>query len=148
MMSLSSTRRVALAALSSPNLRRSGPSSLALKFSTSLASSSLLRSVPTLYPHPIISLSRVLTPSILLSIRSSSSGSSTTDKINALVTRIGALEHLLKGGNLTTAPSDIRESVQIYEGGSKDRLLGILENLQKKEAALVKASVESKGTLR
>ena len=54
----------------------------------------------------------------------------------------------MKGGNLTTAPSDIRESVQIYEGGSKDRLLGILENLQKKEAALVKASVESKGTLR
>ena len=146
MMFLSSPRRVALAALSSPNLRRSGPSSLALKFWTALASS-LSRSVPTLYPCPIIPLSRFFTPSILLSIRSSSSGSSTTDKIDALENEIVAIKYLLKGGNLTTAPSDIRESVQIYDGSSKDWLRSILENLQKEKSALMKASVESQGTL-
>ena len=120
-------------------------SSLALKFSAALASSSLSRSVPKFYPRPIIPLSRFFTPSILLSVRNSSSGSSTADKIDALEIEIVAIKHLLKGGNLTTAPSDIRESVQIYEGGSKDWLRSMLGHLQREKAALVKASVESKG---
>jgi hypothetical protein len=78
-------------------------------------------------------------------------------KLDALEKKIGALEHLLKGGNSTTASEGIRESVLIYEGGDKDWLRGILKDLQRKETALQEketaliisqAAVESEGALR
>ena len=75
-----------------------------------------------------------------------------------------AFEHLLKGGNSTTASEDIRESVLIYEGSDKEYLRGMLKDLQdnvnklqdkenellKQKTALIisQAAVESKGTLR
>ena len=43
--------------------------------------------------------------------------------IAALKNEIGALKHLLKGGNSTTVLEDIRESVLIYESSDKATLL-------------------------
>ena len=60
-----------------------------------------------------------------------------------------AVKHLLKGGNSTTAPEDIREYVLIYEGGDEEYLRDILKLLQRQKTALVSRQlVESKGTLR
>ena len=73
----------------------------------------------------------------------------------ALKQEIGALKHLLKGGNSTTASEDIREFVLIYEGSDKEYLRSMLDKIQdeknellKQETALItsKAAVESKGT--
>jgi hypothetical protein len=50
----------------------------------------------------------------------------------ALKQEIGALEHILKGGNSTTASEDIRESVLIYEGSDKEYLRSMLNKLQDK----------------
>ena len=120
---------------------RTGPSSLALKIPAAWASSSFPQSFATSRPRLV---------STFLS-------SSSPDKFHALEKEIGALKHLLKGGNSTTASEDIRESVLIYEGGDKDWLRGILKDLQRKETALQEketarivsqTAVESKGTLR
>ena len=76
-------------------------------------------------------------------------------KLDALEKEIGALKHLLKGGNSTTASEDIREFVLIYEGSDKEYLRSMLDKIQdeknellKQETALItsKAAVESKGT--
>ena len=56
--------------------------------------------------------------------------------LDALEKKIRALEHLLKGGNSTTASEDIREFVLVYEGGDKSLLLGILKALQEEKAAI------------
>ena len=65
-----------------------------------------------------------------------SSSRSIPEKFDTLENKIGALEHLLKGGNSTTASEDIRESVLIYEGGDKATLLGILKDLQREKSAI------------
>jgi hypothetical protein len=120
---------------------RTGPSSLALKIPAAWASSSFSRS--------FTSRPRLVTTFL---------SSSNPDKFDALEKKIGALEHLLKGGNSTTASEDIRESVLIYEGGDKQYLRSTLDKLQDKEIELLRqktaaliisqAAVESKGTLR
>jgi hypothetical protein len=85
-------------------------------------------------------------------------------KFDALEKELGALKHLLKGGNSTTASENIRESVLIYEGSDKKYLRDMIKDLQRekselqreksalqeKETALIisQAAVESKGTLR
>ena len=67
---------------------------------------------------------------------------------NALEIKIGALEHLLKGGKATTASEDIRETVLIYEGSDKEYLRGMIKDLQGEKTALSsQAAVGSKGTL-
>ena len=119
--------------LISPNWRhlRSGPSSLALKSPAALASSSISRSVPALIPRTITPSPRMFTTSIFLS------SSSSPENIGALEKKIGALEHLLKGGNSTTACSDeIRDTIRIYEGGDKSLLLGILNAIQEEKTAI------------
>ena len=125
---------------------RTGPSSLA-KIPAAFVSSSFSRSFT------------IFTPRFFTTFLSSSS----PEKFDALVKKIGALKHLLKGGKFTTASEDVRESVLIYEGGDKDWLRAILlelqgtarelrekSALQEQETALTisKASVESKSTLR
>ena len=143
----------------SPNWRhlRSGPSSLALKFPAALVPSSISRSIPALFPRTITSSLRMFTTSIFLS-------SSSPENIGALEKKIGALEHLLKGGNSTTACSDeLRDIIRMYEGGDKSLLLGILKALQEEKTAIQRkdtalqeektalaisnASVEGKGSL-
>ena len=62
-------------------------------------------------------------------------GNTNPEKFNALEKKIRALEHLLKGGNFTSAPNDIRESVLIYEGGDKEFLRGMLKDLQREKTA-------------
>ena len=110
------------------------------------------------------SFSRTVTPSLrsfttFLSNskpRSSSARHTSKAKFDALEKEIGALKHLLKGGNSTTASADIREFVLIYEGSSKQYLRGMLKDLQREKSArqeektalLSKAAVESTGTLR
>ena len=58
---------------------------------------------------------------------------------------IGALKHLLKGDNATTASEDIRESVLIYEGSDKQYLRDMLKELQEKETALQNEKRRQKG---
>ena len=134
-------------ALISPNWRhlRSGPSSLVLKFSSSIS-----RSVTALIPRTITPSPRMFTTSIF-----SSSSSSSPEKRDALEKRIGALRHLLNGGNSTTASDDIREFVPIYEGADKDWLLSMLDllewektELQRRDVALQRLkSTLAKGTM-
>jgi hypothetical protein len=125
---------------------RTGPSSLALKIPAVWASSSFSRS--------FTSRPRLVTTFL---------SSSNPENFDALEKEIGALKHLLKGGNSTTASEDIQESVLIYEGGDKDWLRGILKDLQEEKTALRRketalqeektaliisqAAVGSKGTL-
>ena len=88
--------------------------------------------------------------------RSSSARQQSKAKVDELEKKIEALEHLLKGGNSTTASENIRESVLIYEGSDKEYLRGMLKDLQREKSALQeestaliisKAAVESKGML-
>ena len=97
------------------------------------------------------------------------SSSSNPEVFNLLEKKIGALKHLLKGGNSTTASEDIRESVLIYEGSDKEFLRSMIKGLQEEKTerqrekserqrkdaalqeektALSRAAVGSKGTLR
>ena len=104
------------------------------------------------------SFSRMVTPSLrpfttsparlVTTFLCSSSSSSNPEKITALEKKIEALEHLMKGGNSTTASEDIRESVLIYEGSDKDFLRSMIKSLQEEKTALCQAAVGSKGTLR
>jgi len=119
---------------------RTGPSTLALKIPSAWSSSSFSQSFATSRPRLV---------STFLS-------SSSPDKFEALEKKIGALEHLLKGGNSTTASEDIRESILIYEGGDKEYLRSMLKDLQRKDTALQEektaliisqAAVGSKGML-
>jgi len=64
--------------------------------------------------------------------------SSTSVEIRKLEAKINALQHLLKGGNSTTAPEDIREFIPIYEGGNKDWLCSMLSGLLSERLALLK----------
>ena len=80
--------------------------------------------------------------------RSKSSTQISKAKLDALEKKIEALEHLMKGGNSTTASEDIRESVLIYEGSDKDFLRSMIKSLQEEKTALCQAAVGSKGTLR
>ena len=110
------------------------------------------------------SFSRTVTPSLRSFMtflsnskpRSSSARHISKAKFDALEKEIGALKHLMKGGNSTTASADIRESVLIYEGSGKQYLRGMLKDLQREKSALQeentaliisKAAVESKGML-
>ena len=71
--------------------------------------------------------------------------------IDALEKKIGALKHLLKGGNSTTALEDILT----YEGGDRATLQSLLDKLQEKEnellkqktALISKAAVKRKGEM-
>ena len=111
-----------------------------------LVSSSFSRMVtPSLRPFTT-SPARLVTTFLCSS--SSSSSSSNPEKITALEKKIEALEHLMKGGNSTTASEDIRESVLIYEGSDKDFLRSMIKSLQEEKTALCQAAVGSKGTLR
>ena len=85
-----------------------------------MAPSSLVLKIPAAWVSP--SILRSFTK--LTSSRSRSS-SSIPEKFDTLEKEIGALEHLLKGGNSTYASEDIRESVLIYEGGDKEYLRGM-----------------------
>ena len=87
--------------------------------------------------------------------RSKSARQISKAKFDALEKKIEALEHLMKGGNSTTASEDIRESVLIYEGSGKEYLRSMLQSLQeektalqREKSALSQAVVGSKGTLR
>ena len=72
---------------------------------------------------------------------------SSQDKFLALEKEKKALEHLLNGGDSTTAPEDIREAVLIYEGGDEDWLHSMLSALLEEKEALIfrHAAVGSKG---
>ena len=74
--------------------------------------------------------------------------SSNPEKVDAIEKKIRALEHLLKGGNSTTASEDIRESVLIYEGSDKEYLRSMLKNQGEMALIISQAAVEFKGTLR
>ena len=117
-----------------------------------MAPSSLVLKIPAAWVSP--SILRSFTK---LTSRRSRSSSSIPEKFDTLEKEIGALEHLLKGGNSTYASEDIRESVLIYEGGDKEYLRGMLKDLQREKTELQiektalitgQAAVESIGTLR
>ena len=134
------------------------------RYPRTVSSSSLVH--PTFCQQLVsTSFSRTITPSprsftTFLSIRKPRSSSSAKHlskaKFDALEKEIGAIKHLLKGGNSTTEAEDIREFIPIYEGCDKATLLSLLEKLQDKEnellkqntALISKTAIESEGTLR
>jgi hypothetical protein len=62
--------------------------------------------------------------------------SSTPEQFNELENEIKADKHLLKGGNSTTAPEDVRESVLIYDKGDLNSFFNTIKALQAEKTAL------------
>ena len=120
------------------------------RYPRTVSSSSLVH--PTSYQQlGSSSFSRTVTPSprsftTFLSSskpRSSSAKRLSKEKFDALEKKIGALEHLLKGGNYTTAAEDIREFILIYEGSDKEYQRGMLKELQTEKSALLREREKS-----
>ena len=109
---------------------RTGPSSPTSKIPAALVSSSSSRCFTKSPPRSMdtrLSDSKRRPPSSKQLLKAN---------LDALEKKIRALEHLLKGGNSTTASEDIREFVLIYEGGDKEYLRGMLNNLQEEKTAI------------